>query len=131
MAKMKIVFCFQNDYDIFSGHYFCFVASNSNIYFKLFLFSSLMCLPNDHSAFHGNTWVNIIVMIMIIIVLIAAGLAQSVECLPVEWEVVDSKVPEYWSSQESNPQPSALKITEKWRYFLCPASSYTFTWMTT
>ena len=52
-------------------------------------------------------------MIMIIIVLIAAGLAQSVECLPVEWEVVDSKVPEYWSSQESNPQPSALKITEK------------------
>ena len=56
---------------------------------------------------------NIIVMIMIIIVLIAAGLAQSIECLPVEWEVVDSKVPEYWSSQESNPQPSVLKITEK------------------
>ena len=56
---------------------------------------------------------NIIVMIMISIVLTAAGLAQSVECLTVEWEVVDSKVPEYWSSLESNPQPSALKITEK------------------
>ena len=56
---------------------------------------------------------NSIVMIMIIIVLTAAGLAQSVECLTVEWEVVDSKVPEYWSSLESNPQPSALKITEK------------------
>ena len=56
---------------------------------------------------------NSIVMIMIIIVLTAAGLAQSVECLTVEWEVVDSKVPEYRSSQESNPQPSALKMTEK------------------
>ena len=52
-------------------------------------------------------------MIMLGIVLTAAGLAQSVECLPVEWEVLDSKVPEHWSSQESNPQPSALKITEK------------------
>ena len=56
---------------------------------------------------------NSIVMIMITIVLTAAGLAQSVECLTVEWEVVDSKVPEYRSSQESNPQPSALKMTEK------------------
>jgi len=68
---------------------------------------------------------------MIIIILTTAGLAQSAECLTVEWEVVDSKVPEHWSSQESNPQPPALKITEKRRYFLYPASSYTFTWMTT
>ena len=51
---------------------------------------------------------NSIVMIMIIIVLTAAGLAQLVECLTVEWEVVDSKVPAYRSSQESNPQPSEL-----------------------
>ena len=68
----------------------------------------------DHSALHVNTLVNIIlIMIMIGIVLTAAGLAQSVECLPVEWEVLDSKVHEHWSSQESNPQPPALKITEK------------------
>ena len=52
-------------------------------------------------------------MIMTSIVLTTGGLAQSVECLPVEWEVVDSKLPEYCSSQESNPQPPALKITEK------------------
>ena len=50
---------------------------------------------------------------MIMIILTAAALAQLVKCLTVQWEVVGSKVPEYWLSQESNPQPPALKITEK------------------
>ena len=52
----------------------------------------------------------------------AAGLAQSVERLTAEREVVGSIL-----GTESNTQ--GLKMTEKWRYCFCPANGSTFAWL--
>ena len=52
----------------------------------------------------------------------AAGLAQSVERLTAEREVAGS-IP------GAGPILRVLKITEKWRYFLCPASGWTLAWL--
>ena len=51
-----------------------------------------------------------------------AGLAQSAERMTAEREVAGS-IP------GAGPLLRVLKITEKWRYFLCPAGGWTFAWL--